>query len=58
MYEPLTWQQTAAWQEAGWEWREIGPSEVDVHARWEWKPQREGEEKREEEEEEKTKTYQ
>ena len=44
MYEPLAWQQTAAWKETGWKRREIAPGEADVHARW--KPKREAEEKR------------
>ena len=44
MYEPLAWQQTAAWKGTGWKRREVAPREVDVHARW--KPEREAEDKR------------
>ena len=45
MYEPLAWQQTAAWKETRWKWREIAPREVDVHARW--KPERAKQKRRE-----------
>ena len=30
MYEPLAWQQTAAWKETGWKRGEIAPREADV----------------------------
>ena len=38
MYEPLAWQQTAAWKGTGWKRREVASREVDVHT--EWKPER------------------